>query len=197
MEISPLPGAVKKFKSGTHLDKQEQIRQRLKEMASEVGPDFTLLAKVKSVDEVNNLCDLTDDESGLDFFDVRLRPVLDDKNSITLVPKVGTWALAVRLEDSDDWMIIAVGEIDKFKLSATQVVFNGGANGGIVKWPNAKEQHDLVKQFINAIKNVIDGAPINEPGSGSPSALQAALASAIGGIDVPDFDNLEDTTITH
>ncbi|MBT1702963.1 hypothetical protein [Chryseosolibacter indicus] len=176
--------------------KEAEIRERLKQMASEVGPDTTMIAQVKSVDEDAMTCELYDDESGLDFYDVRLRPVIDGKQSLTLVPKINSWVLAVRLEDSEDWMIIACGEFEKFKLSCDTIEINGGEKGGLVNWPDAKVQLDLVKQLITGLQNVLS-TPINEPGNGSPSAFQAALNSTLSSIQVPNFDDLEDTKVKH
>lgn len=174
----------------------EKIRERLKEMASEVGPQVSMLAQVKSVDEAAMTCELYDDESGLDYYDVRLRPVLDNNKSLTLVPKIDTWVLAIRIEDSDDWMIIACGEFEKVLIDCDEIVLNGGTKGGLVNWPDAKAQHDLVKQFIEAVKQACS-TPVNEPGSGAPSAFQAALNSALSSIQAPSFDNLEDGKVKH
>jgi hypothetical protein len=178
------------------MTRSEKIRQRLKEIASEVGPDYSMLAQVKSVDENAMTCDLYDDESSLDFFDVRLRPVLDGKESITVIPKLNTWVLAIRLEDSDDWMIISVGEAEKVRLKCEHIEINGGLKGGLVNWPDAKKEHDLVKQFIQSVKQVCNTI-VTEPGNGAPSAFQAALKGAISNIQDPNFDNLEDTNVTH
>lgn len=178
------------------MEAQEQIRQRLRQMAGEVGPDYTMLGTAKSVDEDEKTCVLHDEESGLDYHDIRLRPVLDGKESHTLFPKVGTWVLAIRIEESDDWMAIAFGEIAKWTVSCEEVIFNDGDNGGMVIWPDTKQQLDLCKQFIQAIKDV-SSTPINEPGNGSPSAYQAAINAAISSINVPDFENLEDDKVKH
>lgn len=90
----------------------EQIREALKNMAKLHGPAVSNIAKVKSVDEEKAICVLVD-EDGQEFFDVRLRPVLSGKKSFILVPKVGTYVLAVRVEDDDDWMVIAADEVIK------------------------------------------------------------------------------------
>jgi hypothetical protein len=179
------------------MTKAEEIRRRIKEMASEVGPDSTLLAQVRSVNEAAFTCDLYDDESQLDFYDVRLRPVLDGKESVTIIPKIDTWVLAVRLEDSDDWMIVAVGEAQKVHIKCDEIVINGGTKGGLINWTDAKVQHDLVKQFIQAVKQLAGGAPVAEPGNGAPSAFQTALNGVLSSINVPDFSNLEDTKVKH
>lgn len=90
----------------------EQIRERLKQMASEHGPAVSNIANVESVDEAKATCTLLD-EDGQEFFNVRLRPVLSGNRSVILVPKVGSYVLAIRVEDDDDWMIIAADEITK------------------------------------------------------------------------------------
>lgn len=127
-------------------EKAEQIRQALKRMAGELGPDNTLLAQVKSVNSEDLTCDLYDDDSGVDFVDVRLRPVIDGKESITIFPKVDTWVLAVRIEESDDWMIIAVGEADKWRLSIGETVIEQDSTGLLIQ-----KQADTLKQIVQLI----------------------------------------------
>ncbi|MES2238855.1 MAG: hypothetical protein V4497_01220 [Bacteroidota bacterium] len=90
----------------------EQLRESLAEMAKKHGPAVSNIAKVKSVDEAKAICVLVD-EDDQEFFNVRLRPVLSDKKSFILVPKVGSYVLAVRVEDDEDWMVIAADEIEK------------------------------------------------------------------------------------
>ncbi|MNF85670.1 hypothetical protein D3C85_112880 [compost metagenome] len=90
----------------------EQIRKALKDMAKSDGPAVSNIAKVKSVDETKAICVLVD-EDDQEIFDVRLRPVLTGKKSFILVPKVGSYVLAVRVEDDDDWMVIAADEVTK------------------------------------------------------------------------------------
>jgi hypothetical protein len=177
------------------MERSEQIRSAFKKMAEKVGPAPTLLALVRTVNEANDVCELVDDDE-LVYSDVRLRPVVDGNQSVTLVPKVNTWALAVRLENEDEWMMIACGEVEKIKITCDKVVINDGTNGGLVKWPSAKAQHDLVKQFIMAVKNACS-TPVTEPGNGAPSAFQAALNASLTIIQTPNFDNLEDTKVKH
>jgi hypothetical protein len=90
----------------------EEIREGLKEMAKKVGPECSNIARVKSVDESKATCVLIDDD-GLEYFDVKLRPVESENKSFILVPKVNTFVLAVRVEDQDEWMVIACDEIEK------------------------------------------------------------------------------------
>lgn len=105
------------------MSKQDEIRKALGAFSSRYGPQNTMLATVKSVDEGEFTCVLVDDDNDeLEYPDVRLRPVLDGNESITVFPKVGTWALVVRIEEDEDWMVIAVGEADKISnLAETEI----------------------------------------------------------------------------
>lgn len=91
----------------------EDIRQKLGDLAGSSGPAVSNIAKVKSVDENGAVCVL-EDEDGQEIPEVRLRPVLTGKKSFLQLPKIGSLVLAVRIEDDDDWMIIACDEVDKF-----------------------------------------------------------------------------------
>ncbi len=91
----------------------EQIRERLAEIAKHNAPPVSNIAVVKSVNEDEATCVLVD-EDGQEFLDVRLRPVLTGNKSFLQIPKIETYVLAVRIEDDDDWMVIACDEVDKF-----------------------------------------------------------------------------------
>lgn len=177
------------------MDKQEQIRQRIKKFASDVGPKGTVLGKVTNLRESELLFDLEDDNSGLTYLDVRLRPVIDASEAITLIPKPNAWALAVRLEDGEDWYAIAFGEVDKVAVKCEQVVFNGGSKGGLVNWPDAKVQLDKTNEVVSAILTAINSwVPVPTDGG---AAFKTALTTALTGKAVGVFTGLEDTKVKH
>lgn len=93
---------------------QAQIREALLDLGGKVGPIQTLLVKVVSVNEGEMTCVVDDD--GHQITDVRLRPVLNGKEAMTLFPKVGVWALVTRIEEDSEWMVIACDEVDKARL---------------------------------------------------------------------------------
>lgn len=177
------------------MENAEKIRKLLRQMANEVGPAPTMLAKVTSVDEAEKTCVLTDDQTNLPYEDVRLRPVLDATKSITLIPKVGTWALAVRIEDEDEWMVIAVGEADKILINSPEVIFNDGNKGGLVNWPDAKTQLDKTNEVVQAIVDSLKNwTPVSGDGGG---ALKAYFNSQLGTKTKGNFNSLEDLTVKH
>ena len=91
---------------------EADIRNKLWELSKSVGPEVSNIARVIEVNEDEALCQL-EDEDGQLIPDVRLRPVLTGKKSFIQIPKVGSLVLAIRIEDTDEWMIIASDEIEK------------------------------------------------------------------------------------
>jgi hypothetical protein len=134
----------------------EQIRKRLEELAKKHGPAVSNIAKVKSVDEAKSTCVLID-EDGQEIFEVRLRPVLNGNKSFVLVPKVGTYVLAVRVEDDDDWMVVGCDEITKvgFYLNAVEVEFKDK----IHLQANGQNLANLMNDLFVAINNMVFATP--------------------------------------
>lgn len=177
------------------MERAEQIRQKLKQMAMELGPKCTLLGTVKSVNEAERTIVVYDDDLDIDFEDVRLRPVLDGNDSLVLVPKQNTWALAVRIEDDDEWMLIAAGEFEKVLVMCDNVVFNGGEKGGLVNWPEVKAELDKTNAVVNAIKQALTNwIPVAGDGG---AALKTYATTAIGSLVVGDYDNKVDDRVKH
>ena len=97
--------------------------------------------------------------------------------------------------DQCDKILIKVGnKADGFQtlqISKDGFVWNDGKNGGLVLAPELKMQSNKDKAILDALLSIINGTPINEPGSGSPSALQAALKGALTGKQSGTWNNLE------
>lgn len=129
----------------------EEIREALANMSKKHGPAVSNIAKVKSVDESNATCELVD-EDGQEIFDVRLRPVLNGNKSILIVPKIGSYVLAVRVEDDDDWMVISYDEIEKigYYLNTVEIEFKDK----IKMKANGQSLAKLMDDFFTAIKNM-------------------------------------------
>lgn len=105
------------------MDKNEQIRLGIKSLLDNPAENKiqTVLATVDSVDEDAFTCDI--DDNGVIMYDVRLRPVLNEKEGITIVPKVGSWVLATRIEDDAEWMVLAVDEVEKYRIVIGDMLF--------------------------------------------------------------------------
>ena len=151
----------------------EQIRDGLKKMAESHGPAVSNIAKVKSVDETKATCTLVDDD-GQEYFDIRLRPVLTANKSFILVPKVGTYVLAIRVEDDDDWMIIAADEITKIGYYVGQTVVE--FTDKIHFQANNQSLATLMDSLFIAIENMVFVTP-----AGNTTAL----------VNIADFISLK------
>jgi hypothetical protein len=130
----------------------EQLRNRLEEMAKASGPAVSNIAKVKSVDQDKAICVL-EDEDGQEIPAVRLRPVLNGKKSFLQIPKVGTYVLAIRIEDDEDWMVIACDEVDKVIWYVGSTTFQMDDTGFLLKKEN-ETLKKLMVDLIGACKNL-------------------------------------------
>ena len=129
---------------------EAQIREALEAMAKKHGPSVSIIEKVKSVDEAKATCVLIDDD-GLETFNVRLRPVLNGKKSFLLVPKIGSVVLAIRIEDDDDWMVIAADEYEKIGYYVGNVVFEIDDLGF-----SLKKDNETLKKLMSDLLDAID-----------------------------------------
>jgi hypothetical protein len=136
------------------MERVSQIRDALKKLAAQHGPDNSMLAQVKSVNEGELTCDLYDEESELIFYDVRLMPVLNGKQSMTLIPKVDSWVVAIRVEDSEDWVIVGVNEIDKWRLMVGQSIIEQDTTGLLIK-KQSDTLLDALKLIVEAVQKIV------------------------------------------
>lgn len=116
------------------MELDEQIRSGIKRLAEAVGPVATMLAKVISVDTEAKTCVLleTIGEDEIEIPEVRLRPVLNGKESITIYPKTGSYVLAVRIENDEQWMVLAVDEAERINYKTDNSEFEM-SNGFLLK----------------------------------------------------------------
>jgi hypothetical protein len=131
------------------MTKQEQIRQALGDWSKKHGPIQTILSLVKSVDADNYTCVL--DEEGFEIYDVRLRPVINGNESITIIPKVDSWVLASRIEEDEEWMVVAVDEIETVRIVVESMVFEMKDGKFLLKSGNdslGKCMDDLITQIL-------------------------------------------------
>ncbi|RTL47461.1 MAG: hypothetical protein EKK39_14245 [Sphingobacteriales bacterium] len=130
-----------------------EIREALQQWAERFGPRPTILAKVVAVDELNYTCDLQDDD-GTQFYGIRLRPVLDGNEAVTQFPSIGTWAIAVRIESDEDWMLLTAGQIDKIRVSIGAATFQI-TNQGFLLQNGAAEMWQAFSLLFQALEKIV------------------------------------------
>lgn len=173
---------------------EADVRKLLKNFIGE--QDFTLLAKVTAVDENALTCTL--DNDGVEIFDVRIMPVTGNANGIRLIPKLESYVLACKIENSEQYMINGCSEIDKWlltingkKLSVTTdgFVFNDGEKG-LVKIDKMISWMQKVYTDLQTLKTLLSVTPV--AGNGAP--LGIVFTPGTNNAVQSDF---EDTLIKH
>lgn len=163
------------------MDKGEQIREGLHAMAARFGPAATMIATVDSVDEANGLCTLDDDD--LLIYEVRLRALITGNENIIIVPKVGSYVLALRLENTEEWMVLACDQIDKYKIVAGNSSFEMDGELFLLKNENDTLK-DLLNDLLQAIQEMVFttnvGPTINLLNAATFAAIQTRVNNFLG-----------------
>jgi hypothetical protein len=154
------------------MTKAEQIREALKQHIKAHTGMTTVLATVVSVDEDEMTCELDDD--GLAIYDVRLKPVLRTDESVVMFPAVDSFVLIGRIEDDEEWMLLACEKVDKYRITVDDCVIEMTSEG--IKISKAGESlKNILNDLIDAIKALT--VPTNTGASGTP--INAAQFTAI------------------
>lgn len=164
----------------------DELRQAFERRYGE--KPVTILGTIAAVDESTKTCDIDDD--GLMMYGIRLQSVTNAAAGILKVPKKGTAALAVKIEDGDGFMLLDCAEYEK-------IIINGGQNGGLINIESLVKKINTLEKDINNLKNVFSKSwtPVAQDGG---AALKTAAATWAGqSIKETLAADIEDTTITH
>lgn len=150
------------------MDKKEQIREGIRNLTR---PIATILGKVVSVDEDELTCVVLDDETEIN--DVRLRPVINGNESMTLFPKVDGWVLIVRIDTEEDFMVIGADEIDKIRIKVGTSEFEI-QDGFLIK-----RDDETLKKIFDDLFTAIEQLTVNTNVGPSSVPINAADFAAI------------------
>ena len=146
----------------------------------------------------------SDDSEGIEG--VLLNVITNDENGVVLLPKDNSNVIIGSIDGPGEWSLLKASDLVKVsivlgssKVTVTDglIQFNDGSNGGLTVTPELKTQLDKTTTLLSHLIAVINGTPVDEPGSGSPSALQAKLKLAITADTLGDYSSIEDTTVKH
>lgn len=115
---------------------EQDIREKLGE-ALKRNP-VTVLAEVKGVNQSDRTCDI--DNDGVMVYGVRLQSITNGNTGVLVVPKIGSQALCVQIETTDNFMLVHASEVETIELSVEDktfamdkngFIFNGGTIGAV------------------------------------------------------------------
>ncbi len=190
------------------MSKHQELRQLLFRLLKSNLPVQTFEAKVVSVDKDSLTCELAPTDEAPTLFDARLNAVVDSQESYAIMfPKVDSIVLAsVINNDPKDVYIVAISEIESLEVRIGEMtvkhdsnghVFNGGEMGGLVITPTLRQELERSNELIGSLLDVINGAPVLEPGNGAASNLQVALKEAINGKSLGNYSEIENEKVKH
>ncbi len=137
---------------------------------------------------------------------VLLNAITNDENGVVLLPQDNSNVIIGSIDGPGEWTLLKASDLARVsvllgssKVTVTDglIQFNNGSHGGLTITPELKTQLDKTTTLLSHLIAVINGVPIDEPGSGAPSALQAKLQLAIATDSLGSYSSIEDTTIKH
>ena len=173
---------------------EQEIRQMLAQFVGVNKP--TILGTVKDVDKDECTCTITDD--GTDYPGVRLKPITGQNTGIVKYPKDDSFALAVKVESTEYWMIIEATEYksilitvgsNKVEVSDSDIVFNDGEHG-MVKISEMVTWMGKVYTDLQTLKGSLSTTVV--AGNGAPLALVFSPSTPN-----PTISDFEDANLKH
>lgn len=130
---------------------QEQIREQFSIFAGKVGPKTIVPATVTAVNE-NDTIDILFTGGAED--EARLRSVVKAGNKLVLIPKIGSTVLVARIENSDEYIVIALEEITDVLYEIDSVKYEVGGEGFLIK-KGADTLRDALVTFVEAVETIV------------------------------------------
>lgn len=159
----------------------------------------TLLGEVSEIDETERTCTLT--HEGLAFYDVRLQCITGGNSGVLIVPKEGSMALALKIEEGDGWMIVQCSEADKIEVSIGEetkievsedgIVMNGGTVG-MAKTDKLIEWMTKVYTDLQSIQTTLTGGVTTPAGAGTMTVPFTGVTTP-----QPNLSDFADDAIKH
>ena len=131
---------------------QQQIKDQFYNIAGKVGPVAIAPATVLKVNSDATVHIRFSDDSEIE--DARLKSVIKEGNQFLILPANGSIVQVARIENSDEYVIIAVEEITEIKCLIDAVVFSINTDGFLLKKENASLKETL-KLLIEAVQAIV------------------------------------------
>lgn len=171
----------------------EEIRDWLRDFTK--APIMAFFAKVKSVDETKNTCEVLPEDDGAPLPDVYLKAELSQTSGIVEVPELNSIVICCIVNNDPDTAFVA--KTSKVK----KIVINGGVNDGIVKVIPLVSFLNGIVSDITTLKGLL--ATLATTGSAATtaplvgSAVSPFAAYAASPITATTKESLSNSKVTH
>lgn len=129
---------------------QEQIKVELAKFSDKHGPAAIVPATVLAINNDDTVHVQFSDDSEID--DVRLRSVVKAGDKVLLIPKVGSIVQVAKIENSDEYLIIAVEEITDVVYVIGGTRYEANNRGHLIE-AQGETLLQIVLDLIDACKN--------------------------------------------
>lgn len=161
-------------------------------------PIEAIQAEVLEVDEAARTCKVRPLNLPLpDISQVRLDATVDEARSAgeLVLPEVGSVVTClVVARRAENLTVVKFSAISKKTFDAPELVFNGGANGGLLKGDALVAELNKALDRLEAIADTLESwTPVPNDGG---AALKTAITAALAGKAPADYSQVQDDRIT-
>jgi hypothetical protein len=179
---------------------KREISEAIRAMTLNDTRSNLFICTVSAVDVNNKLCEAVSqsDDTLVGIPNIHLN--LNGNDGFTIFPAVGSEILIIELPTNERFAI-QFDEIEHIEIVATNpIIFNGGANNGLVKVIELTTKLTDIEKYLNDLFSVLSTAvpSTTETGlAGIILAITSIYNQTIRNIGVTTQSDLEDTQITH
>lgn len=130
----------------------EQIKEQFEHISSRFGPKTIVPGRVIAINEDDTIEVQFSDDSIVD--DCRLKAVVKDGNKVLLIPAVDSIVLVGRIENSDEFIVVAVDEVSKMLMVVGSKKFELTSAGFLIA-SGDDTLKDVISLVIQAVQAVV------------------------------------------
>ena len=164
---------------------EQKIREGLKALSALYGPDAIIPVTVKAVNTTDFTCDCQSDDQA-DILAVLYKNFSDGNIDLVMQPAVNSRVWIGRISDSDEWIMLKPGTLDKviikvgglqFEMSGSTIKLNGGTNHGLLLLTPTLAAINELQASVNSLKSILSSwVPVSGDGGAALKTLAASWA---------------------
>ena len=122
----------------------QQIKEQFGDFANKYGPAAIIPAQVTAINEDDTIAVVFSD--GVELDDVRLKSVVKSGNKVLLIPTIGSTVMVGKIQNSDEYIVIAVDEISEVVYNIGSAKYSVTSEGFLLQKGN-----DTLKEILTLI----------------------------------------------